>query len=112
MQLQLRRIMLFSAKPKALAEFYQRAFGLEVVSDEESFVDLDAGAARVAIHKAAKALAGTHKVCFYVADVGAAVKHLVSVGAKMKTPQGRAGQLWFCDGEDPDGNTFQVSNRE
>ena len=111
MQLPLRRIILFTSHPASLAGFYQRSFGLESNSTEPGFVDLRSGEFRLAFHKSAQRGSSPHKLCFYTEDIDTARAHLTSMGAVMARPRGAAGQLWFCDGKDPDGNSFQISNR-
>src|SRR5205085_1047707 len=111
-KLPLARVIIFAKNPRALAEFYAKAFGLKVVGEQGSFIDLASGGVRIAFHKAAKPSPGNHKLAFYAKDIAAAVVHLVASGATMGKARGRAGELWFCDGKDPEGNIFQVSNRE
>ena len=36
---------------------------------------------------------------------------LIEQGVPMGQLKGNADALWFCDGQDPDGNCLQISNR-
>ena len=111
MRLPFRRVIAFTPRPASLAEFYQRSFGLELNSTEPGFVDLRSGDFRLAFHKSSRSGSSRHKLCFYTEDVDTARAHLMSRGAVMGKPRGQPGELWFCDGKDPDGNSFQISNR-
>ena len=112
MKLKLRRVMLFVPDVDAVAEFYEHKLGLRVLSREKGFVDLDAGACRIGLHGSAAATPNRTKLCFHVADVSAARAELVARGVKMGVDRGPVDGLHLCDGKDPAGNIFQLSNRE
>lgn len=59
----------------------------------------------------AKAPSRALKLCFYAADVAAERARLLEQGVPMGQLKGNADALWFCDGQDPDGNCLQISNR-
>ena len=88
------------------------AFGLRNASKEGTFIDVEAGALHIGFHKSANPRPGNHKLCFYVENVGDAAASLAAQGAVMGKPRGDASGLWFCDGQDPEGNIFQISNRK
>ena len=112
MKLAMRRVILFVKDVEGVAAFYEGKLGLKVIGRENGFVDLDAGAVRLALHSAGAANPGRTKLCFYVDDVSAARAELVKRGVKMgKDPGGGAG-LKLCDGKDAEGNAFQLSNRK
>lgn len=111
MELPLRRIIVFAKNPDKLAAFYAQAFGLLEVAREPGFVDLASGSFRLAFHQAAQTPTASHKLCFYTADVVAVREHLASFGATMNRVQAAAKGITFCDGRDPEGNRFQISNR-
>jgi catechol 2,3-dioxygenase-like lactoylglutathione lyase family enzyme len=111
MDLQLRRVMLFVDDVEAVTAFYEHKLGLRVVERGAEFSDLDAGAVRLAVHKSAGARPGRTKLCFFAVDVSAARAVLVERGVKMGKDPGSGPGLRLCDGEDPAGNVFQLSNR-
>ncbi len=114
-QLSFRRAMVFCANAEKLAAFYVRAFDLKQVGADKGFVDLGAGDVRIAFHRSSNVVAktkpGRTKLCFYAADVDAARALLVERGVELGDVFRGAGGLALCDGEDPEGNTFQISNR-
>ena len=111
MKLALRRVMLFVPDVDEVADFYVEKLGLEVLHREAGFVDLDAGGARIGLHRSATAQPGRTKLCFYAKDVSAARARLVALGVKMGKDPGPGEGLQLCDGKDPAGNVFQLSNR-
>jgi len=111
--MKIRRVILFAADVPATAAFYAKAFGLTVRGDaaDREFVDMDAGGCRLAVHRGAPAKSrGAPRIVFGCDDVAAARELLAKLGAKM----GKLVEfedLRFCDGADPSGNVFQISNR-
>ncbi len=90
--------------------FYQEVLGLELVSEEEGFVELLCDGGRIALHVAKKVAPGRTKVAFHVRSVAVARRQLEKRGAKMgKILEGKG--IKICDGRDPDGNVFQVTSR-
>lgn len=106
----LARVILFVRDVERVARFYEEKLGLAVASREPGFVELDGGGCRVAIHDAPKANPGRTKLSFYAKDVAAARAELVRRGAKMGRLLEFPG-LTMCDGKDPEGNTFQLTDR-
>ena len=117
--LPLKRVIVFVADVERCAAFYCDAFGFRRLTSEspaKEWLELETGGCRLAFHKArgAKGPTGSannpHKIVFYAKDVEAAREELVSRGAKM----GKVitfGELVMCDGRDPEGHAFQISNR-
>ena len=50
------------------------------------------------------------KIVFFASDVEEARDRLIARGAKLG-PVKASGDLRLCDGRDPEGNVFQISNR-
>lgn len=106
------RLMIFTPQPAVLADFYCRLFGLQVGHRETSFVDVASpSGVRLAFHQGKSAPSRALKLCFYAADVAAERARLLEQGVPMGQLKGNADALWFCDGQDPDGNCLQISNR-
>jgi catechol 2,3-dioxygenase-like lactoylglutathione lyase family enzyme len=112
MKLAMRRVILFVKDVEGMAEFYEGKLGLKLIGREKGFVDLDAGAVRLALHSAGAAKPGRTKICFYVDDVPAVRTALVKRGVRMGKDSGGGAGLKLCDGKDPEGNAFQLSNRK
>ena len=111
MKLELRRVILFVDDLDAMASFYEKKLGLVVRTREPGFVDFDASGCRLALH-AGVSNPGRTKICFHVADVAAARHELVDRGVRMGKALATDAPLQLCDGKDPEGNTFQLSNRK
>src|SRR5688572_18107228 len=110
-QLAIRRVILFVDDMKAMTDFYEKKLGLTVVGREDGWVDFDAGAIRLALH-AGVSNPGRTKICFYAADVSKARHELIERGIRMSADPGPGDGLKLCDGKDPEGNSFQLSNRK
>jgi catechol 2,3-dioxygenase-like lactoylglutathione lyase family enzyme len=106
----IKRIILFVEDMPKLTEFYERKLGLTVALRTPEFVDFEAGGCRLALHKGTTR-PGRTKVCFYAADVSEARAELVARGVEMGKDPGPGDGLKLCDGKDPEGNVFQLSNR-
>jgi predicted enzyme related to lactoylglutathione lyase len=109
-QIGIKRIILFVEDMTGLTEFYEKKLGLTVALRTADFVDFEAGGCRLALHKG-KSQPGRTKVCFYAADVSEARAELVARGVEMGKDPGPGEGLKLCDGRDPEGNVFQLSNR-
>lgn len=108
------RIILFVKNPKALAELYSKKLGLKVreTAEDGKWIDLDAGGIRIGLHAGGKAKkSSTSKIVFFSKDVEATRKKLMAAGLKLSVVR-EFGRLRFCDGKDPEGNLFQISNRK
>ena len=127
MKLRLARVILFVVDKPAMARFYGEVLDLPRVStpdDSEDFQCFDAGGCQLCLHgvpeEAAAQITITEppaprdevptKLAFGVDDVATRREELVARGAAMD-PIRRFDGLELCDGTDPEGNRFQLSNR-
>ncbi|MDX2004713.1 MAG: VOC family protein [Meiothermus sp.] len=122
MRLEIRRVVVFVRDMEVQARFYREVLGLPLVlnpDDEAQFVEFEAGGCRLALHSGglpSRAKRPT-KLVFYAQDVAAARAWLASRGAKLGKVKSTAvdladgSRLQLCDGQDPEGNPFQLSNR-
>jgi catechol 2,3-dioxygenase-like lactoylglutathione lyase family enzyme len=112
----MRRVILFTHNMAGMRAFYVDIIGLQVVEEDDGWIDLEAGGCNIALHAAGtkveigRDFEGPHKIVFAADDVAAAREDLMSRGAKMGTIK-VFGDLRLCDGDDPDGNRIQLSNR-
>ncbi|MCX5660092.1 MAG: VOC family protein [Planctomycetota bacterium] len=111
MQLHIRRVVLFAKDMAGMTDFYERKIGLKVLSREPEFVDFDAGACRLALHRTGTPKPGKTKICFYAEDVSAARAELKARGVKMGPDLGQGPGLKLCNAKDPEGNIIQLSSR-
>lgn len=111
MTLTISRIILFTAQMKVMVGFYRDRLGLEQIADEPGWQEFAAGACRIALHRGSGSPgAKAPKIVFFAADVAATRADLVARGVALGKIRS-VGGLDLCDGKDPDGNPFQVSNR-
>lgn len=114
MKLKMFRIIYFTNKMKLMTEFYRDVIGLSPVEgeyDPSEFLEFDAGACTIALHKGSPGTpASRNKIVFYSDNVGKTREELISRGAKMGKFNPTSA-LHLCDGKDPEGNKFQISNR-
>jgi hypothetical protein len=109
------RIILFVKKPKTVADFYLKFFDLKVLETSENgkWIDLDAGGIRIGLHSASRSpkSSPSSKIVFYAKDVAKLRDKLISKGLNLSEIF-ELEDLKFCDGKDPEGNRFQISNRK
>ena len=119
--MKLRCAVLFAKDLPALVAFYRDGFGLRVVTDTPTWVELDAGGASIGVHAIPKEIADgiviaspperraetPIKLVFEATDLEAAIADLTRRGALMDAPNAWGG----CDGIDPEGNVFQIARR-
>lgn len=111
MDLKLRRIIIFTDDMAAMSAFYGEVLGLAPVAEESGWKSFAAGAVEIALHRGSAMLGRRPpKLAFHAEDVATVRAELVGRGARMGRLMG-SGDLAFCDGKDPDGNPFQISNR-
>ena len=115
MKLAINRIIYFTNKMKVMADFYRNVIGLKPIEDAEfpstEWIEFDAGACTIALHKGSPGTpASRNKIVFFTADVGKTREELIARGAKMGKFNPTS-SLHLCDGKDPEGNKFQISNR-
>ena len=119
----LNRVIIFVGDVQKCARFYTDVFGFTALPSEHAsteWIELETGGCRLAFHKARgpdgpiDAPTGSpmnpHKVVFFAEDVEAARAAAVARGAVMGDVR-RFGSLVLCDGQDPEGHVFQISNR-
>jgi catechol 2,3-dioxygenase-like lactoylglutathione lyase family enzyme len=112
----MRRVIIFTHNIEKMRDFYRDIIGLEVVEEDEGWIDMASGECKLALLAASPHVTvgpdfeGPHKLAFYAEDVVTARENLISRGAKMG-PVHVFGDLHLCDGDDPDENRIQLSNR-
>jgi predicted enzyme related to lactoylglutathione lyase len=117
------RVILFVGDVERCANFYRDLFDLSPIESRrpsDEWCELDAGGCRLAFHKAygpdgpvdgpTGGPNNPHKIVFYAEDVPAMREELIRRGAQMEDAS-IAGDLALCDGSDPEGHRFQISNR-
>lgn len=115
MKLKLTRIILFVNDVPKIAKFYIDAFGLKVIGKiDEEWTELEAGGCNIALHKTSVRTEKDHdsgvKIVFGTNDVPVTKLKLEKKGiamGKLFTFE----EIQFCNGKDPDGNVFQISDR-
>ena len=119
----MKRIILFVGDVEKCADFYRTLFELPVIESTHApnqWCELDAGGCGLAFHKAhgpdgpidgpTGGPGHPHKVTFYAEDVPAMRDELIRRGDEMGSIN-TFGDLMLCDGSDPEGHRFQISNR-
>jgi predicted enzyme related to lactoylglutathione lyase len=111
MQLALKRIILFTPDIARMTAFYRDVLGLPLCIDEPGYKEFDAGGCGIALHNG-KSRVGARppKLSFWSDDVAATREALIARGGKLGEVMIGAG-LTRCEGKDPDGNHYQISNR-
>jgi predicted enzyme related to lactoylglutathione lyase len=112
--MELSRVIIFTGDVKRLVDFYVSHFDLAPVGDfDEGWTELKAGGCKLAFHKFSEKLDGGDngiKFVFGANDVAAEKARLEGLGVQM-TKIFTFGEIQMCDGQDPDGNRFQISSR-
>ena len=117
------RVILFVGDVERCANFYRDLFDLNPIESTHpaaEWCELDAGGCRLAFHQAygpdgpVKGPTGSptnpHKIVFHAEDVPAMREELLRRGAQMDNAV-TFDDLVLCDGSDPEGHRFQISNR-
>lgn len=104
--------MLFVDDIAQLAEFYQRCFGMAVMSKEKGWIELDGNGCNLGLHtaKGASGEGSNAKICWLTNDVLGEKVRLESLGVEFIREFEWQGML-FADFVDPAGNTVQISDR-
>jgi catechol 2,3-dioxygenase-like lactoylglutathione lyase family enzyme len=111
MTLSMRRIILFTKNMPRMVAFYRDALGLKLRKDEKGWKEFDAGGCVIALHNGTSEIGRRPpKIGFWADDIEAARRELVGRGVKMSKIISGAG-LTRCEGKDPDGNPFSISDR-
>ncbi|WP_176057391.1 VOC family protein [Paraburkholderia sp. BCC1876] len=123
MPLHMSRLILYVHDVALLKSFYQTHFALPVSEEiEHEWVVLQAGAVEIALHRvgepyrklSAKPNHSNAKLVFSV-ESGLTELHdkLMRAGVPMRGLKRYDGfPQWMCDGEDPEGNVFQLSQAD
>jgi hypothetical protein len=82
-------------------------------------MELDTGGCRLAFHRVhgphssepTGSQDNPHKIVFYTPDVAATRAAIIARGCTKMGKVHTYGSLTFCDGQDPEGHVFQISNR-
>ncbi|HNQ15899.1 MAG TPA: VOC family protein [Pyrinomonadaceae bacterium] len=118
----LSRVILFVDDMAAMKSFYVDILGLrELPGGDVVFVSLDSGGAQLSLHQIPSEYADPNaggapredsytKFVFHSDDVEGDREALVAKGVRMREIN-RWGAIELCDGIDPEGNIFQISNR-
>jgi len=117
----LHRIIIFVGDVQKCASFYCEVFGFKPLpGGDAGWTELETGGCRLAFHKVGgpkgKSDAPTggpdnpHKIVFFVEDVPAMREAIIARGVKMGKIYNFE-SITFCDGHDPEGHVFQISNR-
>lgn len=111
------RITLVVQNMMAVTEFYRDVLQLKPIFDLDvqppQWIEFNTGPCRLALQSAEKVdgVPSTYsKIVFYADDVEKARQELLERGAPMSAVEDD-GRFQYCDGHDPEGNKFQISNR-
>lgn len=111
MTLSMRRSVLFTRDMPGMVSFYRDRLGLRLLSDEKGWKQFDADGCVIALHNGTSAVGRwPPKIGFWAEDIEAARQELIGRGARMSRLMSGGG-LTRCEGKDPDGNPFQISDR-
>jgi predicted enzyme related to lactoylglutathione lyase len=120
MNVTLSKIILFGKEIEKLKNFYQEHFGFTLVEEtRDEWALLNTGNIDLAFHKIGAQYRrhdepfhadSNTKLVFEVSDDLPVVReNLLQKGVKLRDLKSFPGtNAWFCDGEDPEGNVFQL----
>jgi catechol 2,3-dioxygenase-like lactoylglutathione lyase family enzyme len=112
MTLSMRRIVLFTSDMPVMAAFYRDVLGLRLRKDEKGWKEFDANGCVIALHNGTSSVGRRPpKIGFWAPDIPAARQQLIGRGARLSKLM-TGGGLTRCEGKDPDGNPFTISDRE
>jgi len=120
--MKLSRVILFGNDISALKVFYQSTLNFSLIEEiENEWLVFNAGVIEIAFHRIGESFrsedpfraASNVKLVFSIEeDIEAVRKRLIYKGAKMKDVKSFDGiDFLFCDGEDIEGNIFQLSQK-
>ncbi len=111
MELAISGITIFTGNMEKMAAFYRDVIGLKLIEDTPGWKMFDAGKCRLALHRG-KSRVGARppKIGFYAKDVAKAKAWLEARGAKLGVIHASE-EVSFCNGKDPDGNVYAITNR-
>jgi predicted enzyme related to lactoylglutathione lyase len=94
-----------------MVKFYRDVLGLKLKKDEKGWKEFDANGCVIALHNGTSQVGRRPpKIGFWAKDIAAARQELVGRGARMSKVM-VGGGLVRCEGTDPDGNPFSISDR-
>ena len=123
MSIAMTRLILYVRDVTALKSFYQTCFGFDVLEEiEGEWVVLKAGPVELALHLVGRPYrdrplapgSGNAKLVFSMPSGMAALREqLLRAGVQMSAPKRYDGFAYtMCDGQDPEGNVFQLSQSD
>jgi catechol 2,3-dioxygenase-like lactoylglutathione lyase family enzyme len=111
MELAIKRVIIFTSAMPRMTKFYRDVLGLKQKTDDPGWKEFEAGGCDVALHNGtAEVGRRPPKIVFFSDNVASTRDLLLKRGAKLGKIKSKAG-LDLCEGSDPDGNPFQISNR-
>ena len=111
MGLAIKRVIIFTKRMPAMTAFYRDTLGLSLKTNEPGWREFDTGGCVLALHNGTSEVGvRPPKIAFYSAEVAKTRAGLIGRGAKLGMVKSKDG-LDLCEGKDPDGNPFQISNR-
>jgi catechol 2,3-dioxygenase-like lactoylglutathione lyase family enzyme len=124
MKLLFKQVIIFGQNINMLKEFYVDHFGLELLEEiKNEWVVLKAGQTEIAFHKIGAAYQTSEDVPFkadsntkFVFEIEGDLKNfrrkLLEKGVLLRDVKSFAGMNYlFCDGEDAEGNVFQLKQK-
>jgi hypothetical protein len=112
MTLSMRRIVLFTKNTPGMVAFYRDVLDLKLRKDEKGWKEFDANGCVIALHNGTSSVGRRPpKIGFWAPDIAAARDVLVKRGARMSKVMVGSG-LVRCEGRDPEGDPFSISDRE
>ena len=119
-------VTLYAKDLKKMVAFYRDALGFAIIPsryDPGEFVVLDAGNTQLCLHQIPEVIARNiessdpsqsnskvpAKITFVIEDIEGMRERLIARGLAMGSLQSFP-PLLFCDGQDPEGNLFQITN--
>lgn len=112
MKLSMRRVILFTKDMPGMTAFYRDVLGLRQLKAEKGWKEFDANGCVIALHNGTSEVGRRPpKIAFWASDIAAARQELVGRGAKISKVMAGPG-LVRCEGKDPDGNPFSISDRQ
>lgn len=107
----MRRIVLFTRNRRGVVTFHRDGLGLMLRKDEKGCKEFDANRCIIALHNGTTEIGRRPpEIGFWANDVEAVRQELVGRGVRM-TNLMSGGGLTRCEGKDPDGNPFSISDR-
>jgi catechol 2,3-dioxygenase-like lactoylglutathione lyase family enzyme len=111
MTLSMLRIVLFTKDMPRMVAFYRDVLGLKQRKDEKGWKEFDANGCIIALHNGTSSPGKRPpKIGFWAKDIATARQELIGRGARLSKLMVGAG-LVRCEGKDPDGNPFSISDR-